>query len=62
MDQELWNFFKEAYCAHLRAIRGDMEKDGGFVCPQQLDDSLDCIRGLKALYRIKAMSEGVAVK
>lgn len=62
MDQELWNFFKEAYCSHLRGIKGEVEKDGGFSCPQQLDDSLDCIRGLKALHRIKAMSEGVAVK
>ena len=55
MDQELWNFFKDAYCSHLRAIKAEVEKDGGFSCPQQLDDSLDCIRGVKALYRIKAM-------
>ena len=62
MDQELWNFFKEAYCSHLRAIRSEMEKAGGFACPQQLDDSLDCIRGVKALLKIKAMSEGATAK
>ena len=62
MDQELWNFFKDAYCSHLRAIKAEVEKDGGFSCPQQLDDSLDCIRGVKALHRIKAMSEGLAAK
>ena len=62
MDQELWNFFKDAYGSHLRAIKAEVEKDGGFSCPQQLDDSLDCIRGVKALHKIKAMSEGVAAK
>ena len=62
MDQELWNFFKEAYCSNLRAIKAEVERDGGFSCPQQLDDSLDCIRGVKALHQVKAMSEGVAAK
>ena len=62
MDQELWNFFKEAYCSHLRAIRSEIENDGVFSCPQQLDDSLDCIRGVKALLKIKAMSEGATAK
>lgn len=57
MDQETWNFFKEAYCSHLRSIRSEMEKNGGdFSCPQQLDDSLDCIRGVKALLRVKELS------
>jgi hypothetical protein len=63
MDKELWTFYREAFCNHLRMIRSDMEANGGaFKCSQMLDDALDCIRGVKDLHRIKAMSETAVAK
>lgn len=63
MDKELWNFYKDAFCGHLRMTKSEMEVNGGaFVSSEMLDDVLDCIRGVKDLYRIKAMSETAVAK
>lgn len=58
MEQELWKFFMDSFCEHLRKIRGEMEENGGdFVSTEMLDDTVDCIRGIKDLHRVKAMAD-----
>lgn len=54
MDKDLMQFFKSAFLNQLRAIRSDIENNGGFFgCPQQIDDALDCVTGLKRLGEVK---------
>lgn len=54
MDKDLMQFFKSAFLNQLRAIRSDIENNGGiFGCPQQIDDALDCVTGLKRLGEVK---------
>ena len=58
MDKETWSFFHNAFCNRLRTIKSEMEMHGGlFKDGQMIDDSLDCVRGIKNLQKIKAMEE-----
>lgn len=55
MDKEMSAFFTNAFSNRLRAIKSEMEAHGGvFRDSQMIDDSLDCIRGLKNLKMIDA--------
>ena len=55
MDKELLTFFKDTFCNDLRAIRSDVESNGGmFRDGCQLDEALDCIRGLKNVLKLMA--------
>ena len=58
MDNELWKFCMDAFCNQVRAIRSDVEMNGGFRSPGQLDDLKDCVSGVKNLHKIKAMASG----
>ena len=55
MDKEMTTFFNDAFCNHLKIIKGEIEQNAGcFVSAQMLDDTLDCIRGIKDLQKIDA--------
>jgi hypothetical protein len=55
MDKEMSAFFTNAFSNRLRTIKSEMEAHGGvFRDSQMIDDSLDCIRGLKNLKMIDA--------
>lgn len=58
MEKEVMSFFHNAFCNRLRAIKSEMESHGGvFKDSQMIDDTNDCIRGIKNLQKIKAMEE-----
>ena len=58
MEKETLTFFHNAFCTRLRTIKSEMEAHGGvFRDSQMIDDSLDCVRGIKNLMKIKAMEE-----
>ena len=58
MDKETWSFFHNAFSNRLRTIKSEMEAHGGvFKDGKMIDDSLDCVRGIKDLQKIKAMEE-----
>ncbi len=55
MDKEMYTFFHDAFCNRLRTIKSEMEAHGGvFRDGQMIDDSIDCIRGIKDLQKISA--------
>lgn len=55
MDKEMYTFFHDAFCNRLRTIKSEMEAHGGvFRDGQMIDDSIDCIRGIKDLQKIDA--------
>ena len=61
MDKEMISFFHNAFCNRLRTIKSEMESHGGvFKDSQMIDDTNDCIRGIKNLQKIKAMEENPA--
>lgn len=61
MDKEMISFFHNAFCNRLRTIKSEMDAHGGvFKDSQMIDDSLDCVRGIKNLLKIKAMEEKAA--
>ena len=56
MDNDMMTFFKDTFCNHLKIIKSEIEQnEGRFKSTQMLDDTLDCIRGIKDLHKIKAM-------
>lgn len=56
MDNDMMTFFKDTFCNHLKIIKSEIEQnEGRFKSSQMLDDTLDCIRGIKDLHKIKAM-------
>jgi hypothetical protein len=58
MEKEVFSFFHNAFCNRLRTIKSEMEAHGGvFKDSQMIDDTNDCIRGIKNLQKIKAMEE-----
>ena len=58
MEKEVMSFFHNAFCNRLRTIKSEMEAHGGvFKDSQMIDDTNDCIRGIKNLQKIKAMEE-----
>ena len=58
MEKEVMSFFHNAFCNSLRSIKSEMEAHGGvFRDSQMIDDTNDCIRGIKNLQKIKAMEE-----
>jgi hypothetical protein len=58
MEKEVMSFFHNAFCNRLRTIKSEMESHGGvFKDSQMIDDTNDCIRGIKNLQKIKAMEE-----
>lgn len=58
MDKELISFFKDAFCGHLKKIKSDIEQNSGaFKNRGMLDDTLDCIRGIKDLNKISAAAD-----
>ena len=58
MEKEVMSFFHNAFCNRLREIKSEMESHGGvFRDSQMIDDTNDCIRGIKNLQKIKAMEE-----
>ena len=58
MEKEVFSFFHNAFCNRLRTIKSEMEAHGGvFRDSQMIDDTNDCIRGIKNLQKIKAMEE-----
>lgn len=58
MDKETWSFFHNAFCSRLRTIKSEMEAHGGvFKDGAMIDDSLDCVRGIKNLLKVKALED-----
>ena len=58
MEKEVMSFFHSAFCNRLRAIKSEMESHGGvFKDSQMIDDANDCIRGIKNLQKISAVSD-----
>ena len=56
MDKETWSFFHNAFSNRLRTIKSEMEAHGGvFKDTKMIDDSLDCVRGIKDLQKIKTL-------
>ena len=55
MDKDTIAFFNNAFSNRLRTIKSEMEAHGGvFRDGQMIDDSIDCIRGIKDLQKISA--------
>lgn len=58
MDKETCAFFHNAFSNRLREIKSEMEAHGGtFKNGGMIDDTLDCIRGIKNLQKISAVSD-----
>ena len=39
---------------HLSEIEGELQRDGGFKCPRQLDDVKDCLQSILAIRQINS--------
>lgn len=48
----------ESHCVrHLEVIEADVERHGGFVCRQQIDDMRDVLESIRDMHKIQAMAK-----
>lgn len=59
MNYDVMEALKEAFCKELSEIKGDLDNNGGhFHSDREIDNAKDCIKAIKDLCKIEAMSTG----